>query len=83
MEIVLRANKHYWRGAPAIDKVVMKVIPSAADRMMLLVSGYLDVVERLSAEENDALARVPGVNVLSLPSTQTVNLIMHCQIRLR
>ena len=80
VEIVLRANKHYWRGAPAIDKVVMKIIPSAADRMMLLVSGYLDVVERLSAEENDALARVPGVNVLSLPSTQTVNLIMHCQM---
>ena len=80
VEIVLRANKNYWRGAPSIDKVVMKIIPSAADRMMLLVSGYLDVVERLSAEENDALARVPGVRVLSLPSTQTVILIMNCQM---
>lgn len=80
VEIVLRANKHYWRGEPAIDKVVMKIIPSAADRMMLLVSGYLDVVERLSAEENDALARVPGVSVLSLPSTQAVSLVMHCQM---
>ena len=80
VEIVLRANKNYWRGAPAIDKVVMKIIPSAADRMMLLVSGYLDVVERLSAEENDAVARVPGVRVLSLPSTQAVSLVMHCQL---
>ena len=80
VEIVLRANKNYWRGAPSIDKVVMKIIPSAADRMMLLVSGYLDVVERLSAEENDAMARVPGVKVLSLPSPQTVSLVMNCQM---
>ncbi len=80
VEIILRANKNYWRGAPSIDKVVMKIIPSAADRMMLLVSGYLDVVERLSAEENDAMARVPGVKVLSLPSTQTVSLVMNCQM---
>ena len=80
VEIVLRANKNYWRGAPSIDKVVLKIIPSAADRMMLLVSGYLDVVERLSAEENDSLVRVPGVKVHSLPSTQTVSLVMNCQM---
>ncbi len=80
VEIVLRANKNYWRGAPSIDKVVMKIVPSAANRMMLLVSGHLDVVERLSAEENDAVARVPGVKVLSLPSTQTVSLVMNCKM---
>lgn len=80
VDIILRGNPHYWRGAPAIDKVSMKIIPSAADRVMLLVSGAVDVVERLSAEEIDAVARVPHLKVWSFPSTGAIELVMNNQV---
>jgi peptide/nickel transport system substrate-binding protein len=77
VEVALVRNEFYWRGPAPIERVVMKVVPAAADRMMLLSSGALDVVERLSAEEIEALSRVEGVRILSIPSTSTVQLGMN------
>jgi peptide/nickel transport system substrate-binding protein len=77
VELRLVRNESYWRGPAPIERVVMKIVPAAADRMMLLSSGALDVVERLSAEEIEALSKVEGVRVLSIPSTSTVQLGMN------
>jgi peptide/nickel transport system substrate-binding protein len=77
VEIELVRNESYWRGPAPLERVVMKIVPAAADRMMLLSSGALDVVERLSAEEIEALAKVEGLRILSFPSTSTVQLGMN------
>ena len=80
VEVDLVRNESYWRGPAPIERVVLKVVPAAADRMMLLSSGALDVVERLSAEEIEALSKVEGLKVLSIPSTSTVQLGMNNRI---
>lgn len=80
VEVQLVRNESYWQGPAPIERVVMKIVPAAADRMMLLSSGALDVVERLSAEEIEALSKVEGVRVLSIPSTSTVQLGMNNRI---
>ncbi len=77
VEIELVRNESYWRGPAPLERVVMKIVPAAADRMMLLSSGALDVVERLSAEEIEALSNVAGLRILSVPSTSTVQLGMN------
>ncbi len=77
VEVRLVRNESYWRGPAPLERVVMKIVPAAADRMMLLSSGALDVVERLSAEEIEALSKVEGLRVLSIPSTSTVQLGMN------
>lgn len=77
VEIVLQANEQYWRGKPAIDRVEMRVIPSTADRMMLLAAQSIDVVEKLSAEEIEAVSRIPGLKVVSIPSTTSLELAMN------
>lgn len=77
VEIELVRNESYWRGPAPLERVVMKIVPAAADRMMLLSSGALDVVERLSAEEIQALSSVAGLRILSVPSTSTVQLGMN------
>lgn len=77
VEIVLTANENYWRGAPDIERVEMKVIPSVSDRMMLLASESLDLIEKLSAEEIDSVSRIPGLQVVSIPSTVSLELIMN------
>jgi peptide/nickel transport system substrate-binding protein len=77
VEVQLVRNESYWRGPAPIQRVVMKVVPAAADRMMLLSSGALDLVERLSAEEIEALSKLEGLRVLSIPSTSTVQIGMN------
>jgi peptide/nickel transport system substrate-binding protein len=80
VEIELVRNESYWRGPAPLERVVMKVVPAAADRMMLLSSGALDLVERLSAEEIEALSKIEGIRILSVPSTSTVQLGMNNRI---
>lgn len=76
-EIVLTANPNYWRGAPSIKTVQIRVVPSSANRMLLLRRGVVDVIEKLSAEEIQSLSRAPGIKIVSVPSTNTTQLIMN------
>jgi peptide/nickel transport system substrate-binding protein len=78
--IVLAANPNYWRGAPAIKSVAMQIVPSAANRMLLLRRGTVDIAERLSAQEIKSLRGAPGVKIVSVPSTNTTQLIMNAKV---
>lgn len=66
VEMVLRANPNYWAGPANFDKVVLKVIPSSANRVLLLRDGAIDIALDLSPDELDNLRNVDGVNVLSV-----------------
>ncbi len=68
VEMVLRANPDYWAGPASFDKVVLKVIPSSANRVLLLQEGSIDIARDLSPGELDNLRNVEGVNVLSVPT---------------
>ncbi|MFN8223671.1 MAG: ABC transporter substrate-binding protein [Gaiellales bacterium] len=75
-KIVLSANPFY-APKPAIKTVVMQIVPSAANRMLLLRRGTVDVVERLSAQEIKQLQGATGVKVVSVPSANTTQLVMN------
>lgn len=68
VEVVFNANKNYFKGAPAYDKMIWKIIPSPANRIMLLENGELDVIEGVSPKDVDALSKKPGLRVMSFPS---------------
>src|SRR5690606_29373220 len=42
--VVLAANADYWGGAPAIERVVFRVIPEVSTQIVELRSGGLDVL---------------------------------------
>lgn len=42
--ITLEANEDYWRGRPALDRVVFRVIPEDGARMLSLRAGEVDMV---------------------------------------
>ena len=46
----LTANKNYWRGAPKVDKVVIRQIPEAATRVSALISGEVQIVEEVPVD---------------------------------
>jgi peptide/nickel transport system substrate-binding protein len=68
VEMVLRGNPDYWAGAPYFDKVVLKIVPASADRVLLLQQGSVDIARDLSPNELDLLRSAAGVKVLSIPT---------------
>jgi peptide/nickel transport system substrate-binding protein len=44
-EIDLVGNKHYWRGAPKLDKLVVKALPDPAARTAALLSGEVNLID--------------------------------------
>jgi len=67
-QVVLEANKDYWGGAPRLDRVIVRFMPDAADRLMALESGDLDIAEDLLREQIPALEANPDVTVHRFPS---------------
>lgn len=65
--VVLEANPYYWRGTPAIKKIVYRIIPDPDTRMQQLRTGeadaYLDVDPQLLPQ----VKSIPGVHLFLTP----------------
>ncbi len=71
-QVVYAANKNYWKGAPKIEAVVYKTIPSSQDRIMLLMNGSIDMAYDLTALDlTTTLKGAKGVKILSFPAPST------------
>lgn len=67
-QLVLEANPDYWRGRPALDRIIMRSIPEAATRIAELLAGGVDVVEGLAPEQISLVERSGRARVVSRPS---------------
>ena len=73
-QIVLEANDSYWRGRPALDRVVFRTVPEEGARMLELRTGGADMVllptpselPGLEADPNFDVEGAPGVGVFYL-----------------
>jgi len=71
--LVLERFDAYWGGvegvkSPAqVDRLIMRIIPDASTRAILLQSGELDIVEKLPVDLLDQLEGVAGVRVEYYP----------------
>ena len=62
-QISFRANPNYYRGKAAIDHVVIKKVPEAANRLVTLRTGQAQMVQGLNAHQYDSLKGAKGVKV--------------------
>lgn len=62
-EVIYEANEDYFRGAPAIKRVIFREMPTSANRVAALQAGAVDVAEYLSPRELSLLGNMPGVRV--------------------
>lgn len=60
---VLKANKKYWGGAPALDQVIIRFMPESADRRMALERGDIDIAENVLIDQIPALEQNPEISV--------------------
>ena len=74
-EIVFVANDNYYRGAPAIKRVVMKKVPQSSNRVVVLRSGQAQLVQGLTPREFESLRGVDGISVGSVSGNE--NLFVH------
>lgn len=78
-QMVLTANPHYYRGAPAIRRVVMKRVPQSSNRFILVKTGQAELAERLTPREFVRLRGVAGVRVAGVTGNE--NLFVHMNWR--
>lgn len=74
-EIVLEANANYWRGAPTVDKVTLKIIGDNSARAQAFEAGDLDVIQsplspqditRLAGDDRFGNVKMAGLGVTYL-----------------
>jgi peptide/nickel transport system substrate-binding protein len=71
-QVVYTANKKYWKGAPKLEKVIYKTVPSGPDRVMLLMGGAIDIAYDLTPLDlTTTLKGARGVKIASFPTTST------------
>src|SRR5262245_23439489 len=65
VEIVLEANTGYWRRSPNVKTLVMKSVPDANTRAVMLKSGEADVSFALDGPDAEDLKRDPRMQVVA------------------
>lgn len=76
--LIYRARSDYYRGRPAFDQVVYRVIPDAAERQARLASGELDYAQGLTAVQLRELSAEPKVQVAYGVSPSVFELALRC-----
>jgi peptide/nickel transport system substrate-binding protein len=73
-QFVMRANPDYYRGKPALDRVIIKRVPQSSNRALTLRSGQAQLTQRLTAREFEGLRKAPGVKVAGIYGNEVLAL---------
>jgi len=73
--VELEANPDYFKGAPDIDKVIWKILPSEQIATQI-ETGELDMAVGLDARSRDTLAGVDGIDLIDGPTVGMVGLFL-------
>lgn len=75
--LTLEPNPHYGGDAPALKRVVVRIVGEASARRLQLERGDLDIAEAIPEDQLKALEGKPGVKVAEYPSLQVTYLYMN------
>ena len=68
-QAVFKGRDDYYGGKPAMETVIMREVPTSANRAQLLQGGAVDIAQYLQPLELVQLADAPGVTVETIPAT--------------
>jgi peptide/nickel transport system substrate-binding protein len=77
VELVLEASEHFWRKTPSVKRLVFRVIPDEATRLVALKRGEVDVAYLIRGALAEELRRTPGLTLkhTALNSTFWINFL--------
>jgi peptide/nickel transport system substrate-binding protein len=64
VEVVLEAFTDYWRRVPNVKTLVMRSVPEATTRALMLRTGEADISYALDGPDAEALKKEPGLQVV-------------------
>jgi len=64
--VVLKANPHYWRGAPKLNEVDFLVVPDPNTRALMMRTGEADLYYEPANNLVADLSHIPGVHTIDL-----------------
>jgi len=66
-EIELERNPYYWRGQPALERVIMKLVPDRNTVLTELQTGELDMWYPFGGAYLSRVQAIPGVHIIRQP----------------
>jgi peptide/nickel transport system substrate-binding protein len=76
-EVVLAANAAYWGGAPAIDQLVVRIIPEVSTQIVELRSGGVDMIFNVPPDNYLTLAADPAIETGAIDGWSSTHLILN------
>lgn len=80
-KVVLARNEEYWGKKAYLDKVVFKVVPEDATRVMLLLSGEADVIASVPTVLLDKLRQSKDVKVVREKGFRTIYIGLNNKVK--
>ncbi|HEV8309691.1 MAG TPA: ABC transporter substrate-binding protein [Methylomirabilota bacterium] len=76
-EVVLVRNPAHWRGAPKLDRIVVRNITEPASQKLQLERGDLDIATGLDQDQMKALRSAAGVMTKTSPAATTFYILLN------
>jgi peptide/nickel transport system substrate-binding protein len=65
IEVVLEAFPDYWRRVPNVKTLVMRSVPEATTRALMVRTGEADIAYALDGPDAEGLQQTPGVRIVA------------------
>ncbi len=65
IEVVLEAFPDYWRRVPNVKTLVMRSVPDATTRALMLKTGEADIAYALDGPDAEGLQETPGIRIVA------------------
>jgi peptide/nickel transport system substrate-binding protein len=75
--LVLEAFDRHWRGRPAFDRLVHRVIPEDSTRVAELLTGGVHVATNVPAQDRVRVETAPGIRVEPWPTPRVMLFLMN------
>lgn len=80
---VLEANADYWGEKPAIQRLVFRPIPEESTRLAEVLSGGVDIAEKISPDQMDDLQRSQTAKEVTVPTLRTLSVNLRPEDRIQ
>ncbi len=77
--ITLEANRDYWGGAPKIEKVVFKVVPDSATRLIQLQTGQIQAMDGIDPNDLPIIQKDKSLKLITAPGLNVCYLAFNCE----
>ena len=77
--ITLASNRDYWGGAPKIERVVYKVVPDSATRLIQLQTGQIQAMDGVDPNDLPIIEKDKSLKLITAPGLNVCYLSFNCE----